>query len=910
MSNESDGPKQPPKSDDKKKGEAPKPAAAEAKPSAGPPPSLDERKLKYAELLPHAAAFSPGELIGMMADGRAIVRANAALALAAGNHAVAELVPLLRDSETSVALAVAEAFAKLGPLVRPLLPPIVQQLGGAKPEVLDVAVDGLAQHVGKADDELTSSLDVPEDVAMKSVVDACKRAGKAGIAMLAKATKHERSRIRVNAASGLGRLGKMDPDTALAALNALEQGDPVPDIRTAAKLAILEVVKREKVEAVDALPKNIPDFEARKLTLSELSEYADSIDIDQMIHALMDGRDHVRVNGARGLAAKGAKAARAATSLGLLMRDSVAAVRREAAKAMGKLGIEAVAAASDLVGGLGDVEADVVDAATDTLSAWGERAMDALVKGLEAGGEEHGRRVAELITKSPRAPELLAEAFSTSPAVNVQVNAAAGMGMLGKDRVGAKGLAALHGARTGGDVRTRTAVRAALDIIEAKGDTGPKAVGIPGFEDRFLAQADADKAKAELEKVGVSDLTAHLTDGRDVVRANAALGLGTLGAAAAGAAMGLGVLLRDDAPRVRLNAAQALDKIGDAAVVETADFLVGALRDADEKVAETVAGVLRARKTKMITALVRGLDTGDPRHGRRIAEVINVLPDASDILCDAIESPAVNVQVNAALGLGMLGKDRVGKGRKALESRRTGGDARTREAVFKALEVLDGPKDQGPQDIAVEGFETRILEPAAFGDGSKLRLDDLAAHLTDGRPVVRANAATALGVIGAPAMGTLSGLGVLCRDDDMRVRIAAAGAIDKLGDDAVREIAPFLVGALRGDAEVAKTVGKVLGARKAKVLGALVKGLETDDETHARRILELINALSDACEILCDAFESPAENVQVNAAMGIGMLGEKRAGSAGKKKLEGARTGGFARTREAVFKALAALKNG
>jgi hypothetical protein len=105
-------------------------------------------------------------------------------------------------------------------------------------------------------------------------------------------------------------------------------------------------------------------------------------------------------------------------------------------------------------------------------------------------------------------------------------------------------------------------------------------------------------------------------------------------------------------------------------------------------------------------------------------------------------------------------------------------------------------------------------------------------------------------------------------------------------------------------------VSKVLSARKTKVLGALVKGLETDDEIHARRILELINALPEPCEILCDAFDSPAENVQVNAAMGIGMLGEKRAGTAGRKKLEGARTGGFARTREAVFKALAALKNG
>ena len=38
------------------------------------------------------------------------------------------------------------------------------------------------------------------------------------------------------------------------------------------------------------------------------------------------------------------------------------------------------------------------------------------------------------------------------------------------------------------------------------------------------------------------------------------------------------------------------------------------------------------------------------------------------------------------------------------------------------------------------------------------------------------------------------------------------------------------------------------------------------------------------------------------------MLGAKRAGRDGLKKLEGSRTRGFARTREAVFKGLAMLK--
>jgi len=895
-----------PKAEDKKKDKDKDKDKAKAPAAEGPPP-LDERKLKYGELMPFANSFVPQDLVAMLTDGRGVVRANAVLALAAANHPAPELVGLLRDSETSVAVTAAEALAKLGLAARALVPAIAQAADGMKPEVAEIVVQALADLIGKADEELIAALDVPTEIAMKSVIEAAKVAGKSGIAFLTRATRNERSRIRVNAIAGLGKLGKTDPDTAMACLTQIETTDPVPDVRTAAKHAMLAVVAREKVEAVDGLPKNIPDFEARKLSSSELSEYADAIDIDQMIFALQDGRDHVRINAARALAVKGAKAARAAAAMGVLLKDSVTSVRREVAKALGKLGPDAIDAAPFLVGALGDSEEEVAEEASATLEPFGANALDALLKGLETGGEQHGRRVAELITRLPRAADLLTDAFK-SPAVNVQVNAAAGLGMLGK-KISPAGLSALHGARTGGDMRTRAAVRAALDIIEARGDTGPKQVTVSGFEDRYLPIAELEKAKADLERIGVADLTAYLVDGRDVVRANAAAALGVLGAPSAVSAMQLGVLLRDDAARVRLSAAQALDRIGDAAVIETAESLVGALRDPDEKNAEVIANVLRARKSRMVTALIKGLETDDPRHGKRINEVIVALPDAPEILCDAFESPAVNVQVNAALGLGMLGRDRIGRtGRRKLEGARTGGWERTREAVRKAIDMLDGPRNAGPAQVDVPGFEDRILEAGDFKDPAKLPINDLMGYLADGRAVLRANAATALGAIGAPAIGAVSALAVLCRDDDPRVRIAGANAIDKLGDDAVREAAPFLVGALRGDAEVAKTVSRVLSARKAKVLTALVKGLETDDETHARRINELIVALPDACEILCDAFESPAENVQVSAAMGIGMLGEKRAGSVGRKKLEGARTGGFARTREAVFKALAALK--
>jgi hypothetical protein len=876
---------------------------ARAKPS-GKPPALDERRLRYDDLAPHAAALVPAELIASLRDGRAVVRANAALGLAAAGQAPPDLVMLLRDSDAHAASSAAEAVARLGSQIRPLIPQITLALDGAQPEVVDRVVGAFAELLGTADDELIAAMDVPLDLAEKSVIAACKRVGRNGIGFLIKAAGAERSRIRINAVSGIGMLGKVDIELSMGFLSPLEVSDPVPDVRTATKKAMLAVVAREKQVVVDGLPKNIPDFEQRKLSASELREHADAIKVDEMIYALRDGRDHVRINAARSLAVKGEPAGRAAPAMGLLLRDSMVGVRREVAKALGRLGTGAVGAANDLVGALGDAEAEVAEAAAETLAPLGTQVQDALVRGLETGSEPHGLRVGELIGRLPGAADILTEAFH-SPAVNVQVNAALGLGLLG-DRVGTAGLKALHGARTGGDARTRVAVRRALDMIEERGPAGPKAVTIEGFEERVLPASELDKQKAQIEAVGATDLIAYLEDGRDAVRANAATALGVLGQGGLPAARSLGVRLRDDAARVRIAAAQAIDKIGDAAVLEAADDLVGALGDVDDKVAETCARVLRNRKARMLGALVRGLETDKPSQGRRVAELINVFEDASEILCDAIESAAVNVQVNAALGLGML-RDKVGKGRKALENRRTGGDVRTREAVRAALDMLDGPRQSGPGAITVDGFESRILGADAFGDGKTLRVEDLAAHLQDGRPVVRANAATALGVIGAPALPAVRPLAVLLRDDDMRARIAAAGALDKLGDDAVREIAEFLVGALRGDAEVAKAVTRVLVARKARVLGALVKGLETDDETHARRIVEVIAALPDAPEILCDAFESPAENVQVNAALGIGMLGAKRAGATGRKLLEGSRTRGFTRTKAAVFRALAML---
>src|SRR5262245_51215125 len=110
---------------------APAAAVAVAKPAvSNAMPSLEERRLEYDELAPYGKQPDVAELGDMLRAGRAIVRANAALGLAAAGTPTIDLVTLLRDSEVSVALATAEAFAKLGMASRPLLPQIAAALDG------------------------------------------------------------------------------------------------------------------------------------------------------------------------------------------------------------------------------------------------------------------------------------------------------------------------------------------------------------------------------------------------------------------------------------------------------------------------------------------------------------------------------------------------------------------------------------------------------------------------------------------------------------------------------------------------------------------------------------------------------------------------------------------------------------
>lgn len=879
--------------------------------------ALDQKELRFEELAAMASRLSADDMIAALRDGRAVVKSNALRALATLNVASPQMIPLLRDSDPGVAHSAAEAVQRLGPALRPLISQLGDAVHGARPEVADIVLDTLAALVGEADDELIAALDVSPELGNSAIVEGLVRAGEAGAMLLGKALTREQTLIRFNSAQGLRRLarsGALDGfvlgTEIMQMLAQVRDTDTAPDVRSAAQSAILAIIGQAQqwaaanasAEARRAGQITIPHFDIRPLSMDELEEHLSEGDLHQMIHALNDGHHVVRANAARALATLGEKAAPAIRPMAVLLRDGMTSVRSAAATSLAPLGPGVVEVAEQLVAALGDRDPVVASQAQETirkaLDAATSDILPALVGGLKTSDRAHAMRIVTLLATTPDPVLILSDAF-VKPDVNVQVNAALGFGLLGPERVG-DGRKLLEGARTGGDFRTRAAVREALAMLAVPGDSGPPPITVEGFGERRLD----DKKLAGLEP---ASLLAALRDGRSMARANAAAALGLLGPAVAEAARPLAVLTRDHEVEVRAEAVTALGKLGDGALA-MADVLAAAAGDSEPAVHQAAREALATMGESARPALIRALETDSREHAIRLVGLIGALPEAVDRLCSAFASPAVNVQVNAALGLGLLGIERVGKGRAVLEGARTGGDARTRASVREALSMLEVPKPPGPPPITVPGFEEKPLASDDL-DRSQLRIDSLVAALQDGRSVVRINAAMGLAVLGHDASSTARPVAVLLRDTVPPVRVSAARALGAFGAGAL-EVADALVDALGDRAhEVAEAAAETLASLGDDALPALLRGLEVDDQEHGERILGLITELPSAIDVLFAALENPSIAVQINAARGLGMAGARRVGER-IVTLENAQWVGDLRTRRAVRSALQALQHG
>ncbi len=867
--------------------------------------SFEDSELTYPQLVAAKGELAAADLIARLRDGRGVVRANALLGLAAIGHTGREVVLFLRDADVRVARAAAEALVQLGAAQREHLSAIAAALAEARAEVVDAVARMFAALIGHADADLISVLDTSSMAAADAMITACQRTHVRGLHLLQAAARDKRTLVRLHAVRGIALLGVIEQSSSFEVLQEVERTDDISDVRAATRSALgaLKVrciaAESTRRKTSDPAPPLVPELEQRVMAPAELKSAAAIAPRDELLRLLDAPVAHARLNAVRVLALKGSAGLETINALVSRMTDVDAQVRVEVATVLGTLGANAsvtVAAVPALVAALEDVEPAVNAAAETSLAGLGEAAAPALVDGLDTPSERLGARVASLIARLGRGPQLLAEALSFT-SVDVRIHAASGLAALGNPRARVA-LSALAATPTSRNARLRAAVAKALAAIDPRPDLAPPPITVTNFDTRQLTEAELAAAKAALSALGVFGLAAHLNDGRLAVRANVAAALGTL--ASTDAAAPLAVALRDSAPEVRLAAARSLERLGDAAVAAAADDLVRALRD--DGLATIIAGMLRSRATGAIdAALARGLDTTDAPHAHRICELITVRPGGLALLCDAFARAPC--QINAARGLAMLGAERLGAGRAVLEAARGDLSPSTRELAAATLRTIDGAPAV-PTPPAVAGFETTLLPATAFTGGLTVR--QLLPFLQDGRPIVRANAATALGTVGASADLALT-IGALLRDDDPQVRVAAAQAIDKLGDDVVIATASHLVAALCGPVAVHAACKAVLAPRGAKVEAALVAGLDTSDETHGMRVAELICALPNAPQLLFAAFDGEAQNVQLNAALGIGLLGAKRAGAAGRARLRSGLTGPITRRHHAVVKALALL---
>jgi hypothetical protein len=106
------------------------------------------------------------------------------------------------------------------------------------PDTAKAIVELLAGLIGKADDELISALDVPEESAMKSIIAACDLVGTRGLDLLVVAARHNAIRIRMNAIAGLEKLGNKNLEVSRHILHQVSTQDPVPDARRVAQRAM------------------------------------------------------------------------------------------------------------------------------------------------------------------------------------------------------------------------------------------------------------------------------------------------------------------------------------------------------------------------------------------------------------------------------------------------------------------------------------------------------------------------------------------------------------------------------------------------------------------------------------------------------------------------------------------------
>ncbi|MBL8787592.1 MAG: HEAT repeat domain-containing protein, partial [Deltaproteobacteria bacterium] len=827
-------------------------------------------------------------LLRAVRDGREVVRANAAGVLGfvgnAPKRAAMSLAILLRDSEAIVRSAAAEALERLGPeLAAPVAFWLTVALADPDANVRERMVNLLAATHAVMPEALIEGLRVDADAAWTTILPVFDRLGNAGVPTLAKALANPSGLIRINAAQGLELLAKRGADAVVDALEA-KFNDPINQVRSAAARAI-DAIKGGKPRPPRVLepdPIDIAGFYERRLDASSLEGDHPTATPERLARVLRDGRAWVRANAATLLGfSPSAEVVPSLGSLVALARDEAIEVRAAAIDAVGRIaadfdaprgGFDRLTLAGVLVEALDDRALRVRKTASAALSALGSAAFPALSLGLDTVTERNlAELTALLVALGDDAMNALPDALSPL-APELHLGALLVLRAFPRDGL-APHRAPVEALSDAQDQHVRAAAVTLLDKIDGKdlvpSTLEPTPLPLPEFADALLSR---DVIAERADELRFDLLTHAISDGRDVVRANAATGLEVLGTGREVAWPYLVRALRDPSVEVRVRAAQALAVFPPRR--DVAFDLVQALDDASPRVVQAAEAGLRAYGEFAIDAFMYALDDAPELVGKTILPMFGALAEkAVDAFILAQRYDSTQVRKNALIGLRLLDKSLAKGARPTVALARRDEDREVRMEALATLDWLDGVEHsmlREPRPLPSEGFATGPIdesELAALTESFDAKI--LVELLWDGRRAVRENAATAMGLLGR--FDPL--LAILLKDPVDAVKEAAAKTLLSLGKKSL-PAASSLVEALSEDNDLVRTAARdsLIGLGKA-ALPALIAGLWVPGDLARRTVVPILEKLGKvATPAIIQALEHPSQLVVLNALQTLGRL--------------------------------------
>ncbi|HEV7224478.1 MAG TPA: HEAT repeat domain-containing protein [Pirellulales bacterium] len=457
-------------------------------------------------------------------------------------------------------------------------------------------------------------------------------------------------------------------------------------------------------------------------------------------------------------------------ALAKLLTDPEARVRGIAVRSLRRLKPDGEVMLPIMIQVLEQADAQGASLAIETIAESGDKAIAALTKALKNERARYWACLAlgEAGPKAKSAVPALVEALSDDRP-DIQAQTLIALGKIGRDAssavtdivvfVKAKQPAVQYAAAFALGAIASPDGAGALKDAGKSNDALLKTLSVWG-----LAKISPDNQV--LAKQAAVQLVAGLGSEDGHVRAAAARGLVDLKPNPELVRPALVAALSDADPRVRGNIVEAISSQGAHVVPHVAQGLKNpSLRDASAAILARIGPAAKAALPQLVAALGDTASTEESDAGEFHAEVLMAValigpqdPAVVKRCMTLLKSDNERVQRTATYALGKAGaaaKPAVG----ALHDQLAGGDESLRLVTLWALLQIT-PEDQQVVKTAVPG---------------------LTQALADERPLVRLEAALALGKLGSKAAAAKSELESLGGDSDEAVRRAAAEALEQIG---------------------------------------------------------------------------------------------------------------------------------